>query len=367
MKRNILARAGAGILSLALLIGMTACGSKPDSDPAAAGGDGGEKTKLYVVNWKDYASDDKELMKAFEEEYNCQIVNTYMESEEQLLTSLKTASEGQIDVCLPNCTILPAAIKGGLLKEIDPEKLDNFSSLYERFQTQKECFGENGKMYAVPFVWGSTAIAYNTEKMSEAPKSLRCLFDEQYAGKIAFRDDYNDAVMAAAIVLGQDPTAPNDLDAIRDLLIQQKALNRTYWQTGDEFSKLFAGGQIDFGMMWSGQAASMKQEGEPIAFVVPEDGAIGWVDNWAIASGTQNEELAYAFINYMISKDVQYQWAEKGGPAPANQTAADAIDPAYAASCGMDEASLNRLYFMAYQDDATKAAWAELWTEVKAS
>ena len=366
MKRNFLTRAGAGILSLVMLLGLAACGGG-DTNGENAGGDSGEKTKLYVVNWKDYASDDKELMAAFEEEYNCEIVNTYMESEEQLLTSLKTASEGSIDVCLPNCTILPAAIEAGLLKEIDTSKLDNFSKLYERFQTQKECVGEDGKMYAVPFVWGSTAIAYNTELMSEAPTTLASLFDEQYAGKITIRDDYNDAVMAAAIVLGQDPAAPSDLDAIKDLLIKQKPLNRTYWQTGDEFSKLFAGGQIEFGMMWSGQAATMKNEGEPIAFVVPEDGAIGWVDNWAIASGSQNEELAYAFINYMISKDVQYNWATKGGPAPANQEAAEAVDPEYAAACGMDEDSLNRLYFMAYQDDATKAKWAELWTEVKAS
>ena len=164
--------------------------------------------------------------------------------------------------------------------------------------------------------------------------------------------------------------ASSDLSASKrrkDLLIQQKALNRTYWQTGDEFSKLFASGQIEFGMMWSGQATTMKQEGEPIAFVVPEDGAIGWVDNWGIAAGSKNEELALAFINYMISKDVQYTWATKGGPAPANQEAAEAIDPDYAAACGMDEDSLNRLYFMAYQDDATKAEWSELWTEVKAS
>lgn len=362
MKRVSLKKVWAAALSLSMLLSLSACGgSNQSADP------GEEKTKLYVVNWKDYASDDEELMAAFEEEYNCEIVNTYMESEEQLLTSLKTASEGQIDVCLPNCTILPAAIEADLLKEIDPAKLSNFDALYERFQTQAECFGTDGKMYAVPFVWGSTAIAYNTDLMESAPTSISCLFDEQYAGKIAFRDDYNDAVMTAAIVLGQDPAAPDDLDAIKDLLIQQKALNRTYWQTGDEFSKLFAGGQIEFGMMWSGQAASMKQEGEPIAFVVPEDGAIGWVDNWGIAAGSQNEELALAFINYMISKDVQYGWASKGGPAPANQEAAEAIDPEYAAACCMDEVSLNRLYFMAYQDDATKAAWSELWTEVKAS
>ena len=47
--------------------------------------DSGEKTKLYVVNWKDYASDDADYVKQFEEENNCEIVNTYMDSEEDLL------------------------------------------------------------------------------------------------------------------------------------------------------------------------------------------------------------------------------------------------------------------------------------------
>ena len=69
----------------------------------------------------------------------------------------------------------------------------------------------------------------------------------------------------------------------------------------------------------------------------------------------------------MISKDVQYNWATKGGPAPANQEAADAIDPEYAASCAMDEASLNRLVFMEYRTPEVKKAWNDIWTEVKAS
>lgn len=350
------------VLVLSLVLSMAACGSNSESKGTAAG----EKTKLYVVNWKDYGSDDADFIKAFEKTYNCEVVNTYMSSEEELLTKLRTSKAGDIDVCLPNCSILPAAIDEGLLAEVDTLKLKNFDGMFEKFKTQKECF-KDGKMFAVPFVWGSTAIAYNSDVIKEAPKSIAALFDKKYAGKIAFRDDYNDAVMAAAIALGQDPNNPSDLNAIKEKLIEQKALNKTYWKTGDEFSKLFAGKQIDLGLMWSGQAASMKQEGQPIEFVVPEDGAIGWVDNWAIAEGSQNKDLAYAFIDWMISKDFQYNWAANGGPAPVNQAAAESIDPAYAASAAMDEASLNRLYFMEYRTDEVKNAWNELWTEVKAN
>ena len=344
----------------ALTLSLAACGQK-EQEPAETG----EPVTLTVVNWKDYGSDSADFVQKFEAENNCKIVHVYMSSEEELLTKLKTAKDGELDVVLPNCTILPSAIQEGLLLELDTAKLTNFNNLYDRFKSQEECF-QDGKMYSVPWVWGSTAIAYNTDDIKEAPKSVSVLFDPAYKGKIAIRDDFNDAVMLAAIALGQDPNNPSDLDAIKAKLMEQKPLNKTYWKTGDEFSKLFAGKQISVALMWSGQAAFMKQEGEPIAFVVPEDGAIGWVDTWGIAKGSQNADLAYRFIDAMISKDFQYNWASSGGPAPVNQEAGDQIDPAYAASAAMDEASLNKLYFMQYRTDEVKQTWNELWTEVKA-
>lgn len=347
------------LLTVILVFSLAACGQAPEEEGT------GEPATLTVVNWKDYGSDNPDFIASFEAENNCKIVHVYMSSEEELLTKLKTAKDGELDVVLPNCTILPSAIENGLLLEMDPSKLSNFDNLFERFKNQEECF-KDGKMYSVPWVWGSTAVAYNTNEMTEAPKSIDILFDPAYSGKIAIRDDYNDAVMLAAIVTGQDPNNPSDLDAIKAKLIEQKPLNKTYWKTGDEFSKLFAGNQITVALMWSGQAAFMKQEGQPIGFVIPEDGAIGWVDTWGIAKGSANPDLAYKFIDAMISEDFQYDWASTGGPAPVNKDAGDRIDPAYAAASGMDEESLNRLYFMQYRTDEVKKAWNELWTEVKA-
>ncbi len=143
MKSKLVKRVASAALAGIMIFSMTACGG---SDNSGSSSDSGEKTKLYVVNWKDYASDDEELMAAFEEEYNCEIVNTYMDSEEDLLTRLKTGAEGEIDVCLPNCTILPAAIEGGYLEKLDVSKIENFEKLFERFKTQKECLDADGNM-----------------------------------------------------------------------------------------------------------------------------------------------------------------------------------------------------------------------------
>lgn len=346
---------------LALLLSMLAgCGGGGGSVE-----NGDEPVKLYVVNWKDYATDDKELVRAFEEENNCEIVNTFMSSEEDLLTRLRTAAPGEIDICLPNVSILTSAIDDGLLEEIDVSKMENFEAMFERFKTQKECM-KDGKYYAIPFVWGSTSIAYNTDMIPEAPESMNIFWDEEYKDKIAFRDDYKDALMIAAMIDGQDPNHPNDLDRIKELLIEQKSLNKTYWETGNEFSTLFANKQIALGVMWSGQAATMKLDGEPIGFTIPKEGAVGWVDNWGISVNSSNKELALKFIDYLIGYEVQYAWASSGGPAPVNKMAAEALDPDYAASACMDEESLNKLHFMEYLSEDEKGNWNELWTEVKA-
>ncbi len=320
---------------------------------------------LTVVNWKDYGSDSQEVLDHFAAEYDCKIVHVYMASEEELLTKLRTGGIGEFDVVLPNASILPMAIEEDLIQPIDTDRLESFDSLFDKFKNLDENI-KDGTLYAVPWVWGSTSIAYNTEMITEPINSIDVLWDSQYTGKISFRDDYNDAVMAAAIALGQDPNHPSNMNAIKEKLIEQKPLNRTYWKTGDEFSKLFANKQIAVGMMWSGQAAAMKLNGEPIEYVIPKEGAIGWVDNWAVVKDAPNEDMAYKFIDYMIGYEFQKAWVTSGGPAPVNKAVADDLDPQFVKDNNLGEDAINKLYFMAYRDGETKKNWNELWQEVKA-
>lgn len=346
--------------------GADRSGNNGTSDSSGAEPSGKqEKVTLRVINWKDYGSDDPELVGQFEELYNVKIEHQYMASEEELLTQLRIAKDGTIDLVLPNASILPAAIEEGLLQEIDVTQLSNYDSIYEPFKTLKENV-KDGKVYAVPWVWGSTAIAYNPDKIQEPIRSIHALWDEKYKGRIAFRDDFNDAIMTAAIALGQDPNAPSDLDAIYNKLLEQKPLNRTYWKTGDEFSKLYAGDMVDIGLMWSGQTATMKQEGLSIRYVIPEEGAIGWVDNWAIPKGSKNSELAHKFIDFLISKEFQEAWVNKGGPAPVNQNVSTSLDPAFVEEMGLNEAAIEKLYFISYHTPEEKEKWNEIWQKVKA-
>lgn len=359
--RSIIAAA----VILTMMMALSACGGNNQGNNQGNNAGEGNVPTLVVVNWKDYGSDNPEVIKSFEEKYNCKVVHEYMASEEELLTKLRTGGVGKLDVILPNASILPVAIKEGLLEEVDESKLINYQHIFEKFMTLPEN-KQDGKAYAVPWVWGSTAIAYNSELVDEKIDSINVLWDEKYKGMIAFRDDFNDAVMTAAIALGQDPSNPSDLNAIKQKLIEQKPLNRTYWKTGDEWSKLFANKQIAVGMMWSGQSASMKQAGEPIEYVVPKEGAIGWVDYWAVVKDAPNKDLAFKFIDYMISKEFQLDWVKAGGPAPVNSEAVSALDEKTIEEMNLGEESLNKLFFISYHGEDVKKEWNELWQEVKA-
>lgn len=363
-RKNFLKKGIALVLTTFITVGFTSCGLKSNQASGDQKSNSAAKT-LVVVNWKDYGSDKADVVKEFEDKYKCKVEHIYMSSEEELLTKLRTDGKGKIDVVLPNASVLPVAEKEGLLEAIDTSKLVNYKNIVDKFKSLPEN-SMNGKTYAVPWVWGSTALAYNTNTIKENVDSVNVLWDAKYKGQIAFRDDFNDAVMTAAIALGQNPNNPSDLNAIKNKLIEQKVLNKTYWKTGDEWSKLFANNQIAVGVMWSGQAASMKKEGQPIKFVVPKEGAIGWVDNWSIVKNAPNQDLAYKFIDFMTSKEFQQNWTKSGGPAPTNKLAIAALDPKLVEDNSMSEAVLNKLNFISYHDEATKKAWNELWQEVKA-
>lgn len=324
-----------------------------------------EVQELVVVNWKGHGSDNPDVVNKFEEANNCKVIHEYMASEEELLTKLRTGGVGKIDVVLPNPSVLPKAINEDLLQEINPEDLTSYPDIADKFKGLPEN-KKDGKIYAIPWVWGATAIAYNENLIKEDLDSIDVLWDEKYKGKIAFRDDYNDDVMLAAIALGQDPNNPADLDAIKAKLLEQKPLNRTYWKTADDFTKLFANEQITLGVMWSGESAKIKLSGQPIKFFVPKEGAIGWVDYWGLVKDAPHKDLALKFIDYMIGEEYQANWANNGGPAPVNTKAIAKVDPELVEAGAMDEESLNKLHFISYHEDSVKKAWNELWQEVKA-
>lgn len=340
------------------------------TDAEANGGLAFEGQELVVANWNDYGSDIEWAVEEFEAATGATVTHQYFNSEEELLSMLRSGGVGTVDVALPNLAFLPSAIDDELVVPLDTSRLENYDELYPQLIAEAETVSD-GEIYGVPWEWGSTSLAYNTDLVDTAPTSWDVLWDPANEGEVAFFDDAATAVTVSALRLGQDPYSSDlDLDAVRDDLLAMKPNVQVYWASADDWLLSFENESVTLGNLWSGLAGTQIGEGDPVGYIVPEEGAPGWLDLWTIVADSDVEDLSYAWIDYMISADYQARWAqdtERSSPAPANSTVADAIPDDVAARIGLDPGFLDTLLIQRGVDEETLQDWTTMWQEVKAS
>jgi spermidine/putrescine transport system substrate-binding protein len=344
--------------------GTAAVGLATIAAPRIVRADGG---KITVLNWQGYGTDEAWALEEFKKKTGIEVVHDYFNSEPEMITKLRT-NPGAYDVVLTNCAWNGVASKEGLVQAIDTSKISTFKELTPGFRDSK-LLNDGGKTYGVAWVWGMTAVAYNTDVFKQKPESIGILWDAKEAKRVAFRDDAIEAVSFAAIATGQDINHPKDMAKIKEKLLALKGQVATLWSSEDDFNKLFSAKTFDVSPYWSGSAARSKSNFKlPVGYVVPKEGAIGWFDGLAIANKAPNVAGAEKFISYMTDPDFYYTWATKvGAPASANPKGNNKL-PAddVAKKIHSDKAAIKRLQYMGPLSDEERQAYSDLWTEVKA-
>lgn len=324
--------------------------------------------EIKVLNWQGYGTDEKWALEMFEKKTGIKVSHDYFNSEQEMLTKLRT-SPGTYDVVLMNNAYVHDAVKEGLIQQVDGAKFSNWNDLAPSLR-DSERFIVDGKHYAVSWVWGVTSIAYSTKAFATAPDSLEAMWDPANAGKVGWRDDALEAVNFAALATGQDMNFPKDLGKVKEKLMALKSQIKTFWSSEDEWNKYMSAGDYVISTYWSGSAARSKKAFKlPVEFIVPKEGAIGWFDGLTIAAGAPNAEGAAAFIDFMVSPEFYVPWdTNVGAPASANGKANSELpeDALNRVVLG-DPEVLKRLQWMAPMSDEVRQSYQELWDEVKTS
>jgi spermidine/putrescine transport system substrate-binding protein len=133
-------------------------------------------------------------------------------------------------------------------------------------------------------------------------------------------------------------------------------------------AQLLATGEIWIADSDDGGFRQAKAKGLNIELAYPEEGFIAWYDGPCLIKDAPNPEAAYAFIDHMISPEVQSQLGKELGYAPANEKAVPLMDPQIRADLGVDEAAANlpRLQFQRDLGAAYEAKATEVWQKAKA-
>ena len=367
-------------LACALL--LAACGGGSGD---TAGGDGDPRV-VNVYNWSDYVAED--TIPGFESATGIR-VNYDVYSENETLEAKLTAGGAGYDVVFPSARpFAQRQIAAGLYLPLDKAKLSNLQHLDTDIMEGLADI-DPGNQYVVPYMWGTTGLGVNVEKVRaalgpDAPlDSWDLLFDPANAGKLAdcgitVLDDDQEAFGAALIWMGRDPNAgtADEIEAVKQAYAAIRPHIRTF--NNAEYKDALANGDACLVMGYSGDigqardvaAEAAENTGNPvpdIRYVIPKEGAIRWMDVIAIPADARNPDAAHAFVNYLMEPQVIAAVTDYVAYANAN-TAADAlIDPEIAADEGVypSEDVRARLVDPVSLPEDVQRQRVRAWTQIK--
>lgn len=318
---------------------------------------GGE---LNIYIWSNYLPDS--VVAEFERRFDAKVnVETY-DSNEVLLAKLQSGG-ASYDIIVPSDYMVTVLKAQGLIEEIDRDALTNFSNLDPRFTGLAY---DPANQYSVPYMWGTTGIAYRKDKVQGPVDSWAVLWDAQYADRLAMLDDVRETLGAALKMMGKslNSTDPEDVRAAAELLIKQKPLLKAYDSGG--FDQSLLSGDVWITQAYSGQIAKAMADNSQIGYVIPKEGCTLFVDNLCIPRVAKNRELAVAFINYVLEAKTAADIANGTGYSSPSLAARAYIRPdllaneaAYPPRDALDRCEL-------IQEIGTASGiYDRYWTEVK--
>ena len=227
-----------------------------------------------------------------------------------------------------------------------------------------------GTLSAVPYDLGQTGIAYNTEKISKADAEklgASLLFEKSLKGKLgSWGGDFRTNMWYAALHTGQSPNDIKDVDAVWNVLKEQRGLMKKYWASGSELMSLLGNGEIYATVAWSGRVAALQKQGHPIGYLSP-DGTYSWMEYMYVLKGT-DLDVAQNLLNFMLEPEAAIAVAKgQNYPTSLDPTKVAMPDevkklPAYDPT-GKLEGYLfaDPAYWNSHQLD-----WAEKWDRIMA-
>ena len=348
------------VFSLLLLASVVLLGSCSKKTPT-----------LSLLVWEGYA--DPSYVRAFEEANHCKVSASYMGSSDELVTKLRGGSAGNYDVISPSSDVATSIATGGLAAPLDMSKLPSYSQLSPQL-TSLPLVHVNGQVYGVPFMWGPDPLIYDTTAFAQPPNSWTVFWDPKYRGKISVWDDLSTVYMAAQ-VLGYDKPNPGQLynlsdeqlETVKKKLLELKPNIRKMWATGGELTNLFQNHEVVAAMGWPLMTNQLRKINFPVGETIPKENTTGWIDHLMITSGSENKELAYKFLEFMIEAQTQKKVADVTGYTPANPHAAQFMTPEEVKSLHLDDVDNYQKHIYFWQNVPRRSKYNEIWNEVKAA
>lgn len=292
---------------------------------------------LSILNWDD--EEPNPLIPEFEKATGIRVSTTpFSQNEEQINKLQATGGEG-FDLCQPTHDRAPQFKELDLLRPLDPKRLGLDNLLPALAQVSETMWTWDGALHHTPHCWGSEALSWRTDKttLEYGKASFGTLWEDQYRGHLQGRP--HSLLLGIGLWMDHTGKLPSNrmLDAFRDeasmrkiydqillFAVAHKPWIKQFWDSGDVTKTGLLENDVVIGQTWDGPAISLVKAGKPVAYMAPVEGAISWVDGWAMPKAAKNVDQAYAWIEYVHTAEGSARMAEGSGYNPVAK-GADAL------------------------------------------
>ncbi|WP_432738791.1 extracellular solute-binding protein [Maridesulfovibrio sp. FT414] len=272
---------------------------------------------LILYNWSEYMP--REVLEQFTKETGIQVKEVTYDSNEAMYTKIKMVADHDYDIVVPSTDFVVRMSAEGLLLPLDKSKLPNFKNLDKRFVDQSF---DKGNKYSVPYFWGSSGIAVNTQFVPlEKVKSIKDLLNPELKGRILLLNDLRGVFAIALKANGFSVNDQNPEHIQKAYEFLQKLLPSVKVFDSDSPKQAMLSNEAMVGQLWNGEAYVANQENPAIQYVYPTEGYSLWMDHLSIPRGANNVDEAYKFINFILRPDVAAKIAREMGYSSPNAEA----------------------------------------------
>ncbi|MFI4879564.1 MAG: extracellular solute-binding protein [Steroidobacterales bacterium] len=285
---------------------------------------------LRIITWADYVP--AEVVAQFRKETGIQVEAT-LSNNEEMISKLRATGGAGFDLAQPSQDrIFGAQQEFGIYKPFDTSKVRLDEFVPELLATVRTNATIGGRLYGLPYVWGTEGLVYNSKRTRISDYGDLC--KPELRGRTAVRLK-RPTLMAFALASGKNPFALYGDTKAYTALMQQigktltacKANFRFFYDNKDQLLNGMRTGEIYAAMMWDSGGWALNRENPDIKFINPRSGAIAWMDTFALPARGRNDAGAYAWINFVMRPEIAAKVAKSIGNFTAAKGADQLMDP----------------------------------------
>lgn len=260
---------------------------------------------LRVLAWPGYA--DADVVREFEQRTFSKVELTLVESDTELWQRFSHNEGADFDVMAVNTAELQRYIQQRLVAAINPADIPNLARQLPRFRQRQGIPGlvHAGQSYAIPYTYSEMGLIYDRRQLPQPPDSIAALWDRRYQGKvIAYNGGVHNFSLAAQSLGFASPfrIAAAQLPAVVSQLIALRRNVSGFYTGPAESVAMFKErhAALMFANFGSQQVQLLKAAGVDAGYAIPREGALAWLDCWAVSRKARDPQLAARWINYLL-------------------------------------------------------------------